>query len=176
MKALKLKNVSQRILSMYLLKKIIVLSLSCLILPAIWADEAVDKALVDIIYESIEDKKVVVLNTNWAISNELKNKAKEYNADITFLDIQIMNGQYDDLLFENFQQLERLDNPELYLTALVDPTGFITHFIDIYDTKCIALLEQPHSLYVGEYIPSVQGVAFQPIKKAEFTKKPLNES
>ena len=161
---------------MCLLKKIIVLSLSCLILPAIWADEAVDKALVDIIYESIEDKKVVVLNTNWAISNELKNKAKEYNADITFLDIQIMNGQYDDLLFENFQQLERLDNPELYLTALVDPTGFITHYIDIYDTKCIALLEQPHSLYVGEYIPSVQGVAFQPIKKAEFTKKSLNES
>lgn len=161
---------------MCLLKKIIVFSLTCLIFPAIWADEAVEKALIDIIYESIEDKKVVIINPNWVISNDLKNKAKEYDADIIFLDMQIINGKKDELLFENFKQLERLDNPELYLTALVDPTGFVTHYIDLYGSKSIALLEQPHSLYVGEYIPSVQGVTFLPIKKAELTKQSLNES
>lgn len=158
------------------LKKLVVFSLACLMLPSAWADETVDQALVDMVYEAIDGKKVVIYNSSVPLYAELEKKAKEFEADTLFLDSQILNGLYNEKQLKNLQQIESLDSPELFLTALTNPAGFITHYFDLYGTENIALLEQYQSLCTRDYIPTVQGFSFIPIKKTELTKEYLNEA
>ena len=162
---------------MNLLKKITALFLvSIAMLPSIWADETIDNALVDIIYEAIDGKKIVIYDSSVPLYKELENKIKDFESNTLLLDSQLITGLYNNYQQTNLSKIEKLDNFQLYLTSLIDPTGFIAQFIDIYGENNIGLLQNPSQLYVRDYIPTVQNFTFVPIKKDKLTKEFLDET
>lgn len=165
------------------LKKLFLLSATCLMLPSVLANESVDNAIIDILFETVEGKEIVFYSENNPLYAALKEKAQELDCDTTFIDTQIITGKFSnsssDDIYRIFKSIYDLDNPELYLIALSDPNSLTYQFISEYEetlTDDLAFFEGYDNLYVDDYIPTVNGLAFVPIKRSDLTNESLMQS
>lgn len=159
------------------LKKIALLFLGLTtIVPPLFADETIKNALIDIVYEAIDGKKIVIYDYQSPLFDPLQSKCKDLDDHTLFLDVQMITGSYTEYQLINLEEIEKLDSFQLFQTSLFDSTGFLAQYIDIFGEKNIALLQAPSQLFIRDYIPTVQGFTFVPIKKNELTKEFLSKA
>ena len=140
------------------------------------ASEDVDNALIDIIYEAIEGKKIVVLPPEFPATQRLKEKAEELGSEIIFLDWTVFTSLTDDQQNSIYNDIIKLDDTELLLETLINSNSFIPNYVKKYDSKDLALFASLNCYSFDNYVPTIDKFSIYLIERNKLTKDYLNNA